>query len=91
MDLHVPSAYSGVLCPPRVCLRSFTGQVFPDLPCFDRCTCSEGKPKNMNGGGQPPLPPLKQGKPGSIHHVSGRKVDVGGEGLIFKFLTGQDE
>ena len=42
----------------------------------------------------------KQGKPGSIHHMSGRKVDVGGEGLIFKymctkleseFLTAQDE
>ena len=40
----------------------------------------------------------KQGRPGSIHHVSGREVDVGGrEGPIFKskleseFLTGQDE
>ena len=41
----------------------------------------------------------KQGRPGSIHHVSGREVDVGGEGPIFKyartkleseFLTGQD-
>ena len=40
------------------------------------------------------------GRPGSIHHVSGREVDVGGEGPIFKFkrtklesefLTGQDE
>ena len=43
---------------------------------------------------------LKQGRPGSIHHVSRREVDVGGEGPIFKnihtkleseFLTGQDE
>ena len=42
----------------------------------------------------------KRGRPGSIHHVSGREVDVVGEGLIFKyiriklaseFLTGQDE
>ena len=42
----------------------------------------------------------KRGRPGSIHHVSGREVDVGGEGPIFKyirtkleseFLTGQDE
>ena len=89
---HIP----GVLCPPHVYLMSFTGQVFPGLPCFDSsctCTCSEGKPKNMNGGGQPPsTPPLfKQGRPGSIHHVSGRKVDLGGEGPIFKFLTSQDE
>ena len=43
---------------------------------------------------------LKQGRPGSIHYVSGHEVDVGGEGPIFKymrtkleseFLTGQDE
>ena len=44
----------------------------------------------------------KRGRPGSIHHMSGREVDVGGEGLIFKytcicskleseFLTIQDE
>ena len=42
----------------------------------------------------------KRERPGSIHHVSGREVDVGGEGPIFKyvrtkleseFLTGQDE
>ena len=42
----------------------------------------------------------KRGRPGSIHHMSGREVDVGGEGPIFeyirtklesKFLTGQDE
>ena len=41
-----------------------------------------------------------RGRPGSIHHVSGLEVDVGGEGAIFKhirtkleseFLTGQDE
>ena len=40
------------------------------------------------------------GRPGSIHHVSGREVDVGGEEPIFKyirtkleseFLTAQDE
>ena len=40
------------------------------------------------------------GRPGSIHHVSGCEVDVGGEGPIFKyirtkleseFLTGKDE
>ena len=33
-------------------------------------------------------------KTGSIHHVSGREVDVGGEGLIFvesEFLTSKDE
>ena len=44
----------------------------------------------------------KRGRSGSIHHVSGREVDVGGEGPIFKyihvrtkleseFLTVQDE
>ena len=42
----------------------------------------------------------KRGRPGSIHHVSGRKVDVGGGGtdiqiirtkLESEFLTGQDE
>ena len=43
---------------------------------------------------------LIQERPGSIHHVSGREVDVGGEGPTFKcicpeleseFLTGQYE
>ena len=61
---------------------------------FCTCTCSEGRPNNMNGGGQPsPSPPplVKTGRPGSIHHVSGCEVDIGGEELIFKFLTGQDE
>ena len=42
---------------------------------------------------------LQSGRPRSIHHVSGREVDVGEEGPIFKnmctkleseFLTGQD-
>ena len=42
----------------------------------------------------------KWGRPGSIHHVSGHEVDIGGEGPIFKyirtkveseFLTGQDK
>ena len=39
----------------------------------------------------------KRGRPGSIHHVSGHEVEVGGEGPIFKyilereFLTGQDK
>ena len=42
----------------------------------------------------------KRGRAGSIYHVSGSKVDVGGEGAIFKyvrtklegeFLTGQDK
>ena len=42
----------------------------------------------------------KRGKPRSIHHMSGREVDIGREGLIFKyictkleskFLTGQDK
>ena len=39
----------------------------------------------------------KRGRPGSIHHVSGCQVDVGGEGATFRtkleseFLTGQDE
>ena len=28
----------------------------------------------------------KQGRSGLIHHVSGREVDVGGEGLIFKYV-----
>ena len=43
---------------------------------------------------------MKWGRPGSIHHLSGREVDVGGEGPISKnirtkleseFLTGQDD
>ena len=42
----------------------------------------------------------KQGRPGSIHHMCGYKVDAGGEGLTFKYIctklesgfhTGQDE
>ena len=40
----------------------------------------------------------KRGKPGSIRHMSGREVDVGGEGAIFKstkleseFPTHQDK
>ena len=42
----------------------------------------------------------RRGRPGSIHHVSGRKVDIRGEGAISKyartkleseFLTGQDK
>ena len=42
----------------------------------------------------------KRGRPGSIHHMSGCEVDVGGEGPIFKyiwtkveskFLTSQDK
>ena len=28
----------------------------------------------------------KQGRPGSIHHVSGHEEEVGGEGLIFKHI-----
>ena len=41
-----------------------------------------------------------RGRPGVIHHVSGREVDIGGRGPIFeyvqtklesKFLTDQDE
>ena len=42
----------------------------------------------------------RPGRPGSIHHMSGCEVDVGGKGPMFKyvrnkleseFLTGQDE
>ena len=42
----------------------------------------------------------RPGRPGNIHDVSGREVDVGGEGPIFKyictkleseFFTGQEE
>ena len=45
-------------------------------------------------------PLSERGRHGSIHHVSGCEVDVGGEGPIFRyirakleseFLTGQDE
>ena len=28
----------------------------------------------------------KRERPGSIHHVSGREVDIGGEGPIFKYI-----
>ena len=28
----------------------------------------------------------KRGRPGSIHHVNGHEVDVGGEGPIFKYI-----
>ena len=33
----------------------------------------------------------KRGRPGSIHHVSGREVDVGGERPIFKCIRTKPE
>ena len=33
----------------------------------------------------------KQGRPGSIRHVSGRKVDIGGKGPIFKYIRTKPE
>ena len=33
----------------------------------------------------------KQERPDLIHNVSGRKVDVGGEGRIFKYVTNKLE
>ena len=68
-----------------ICLASF--------PPFVPSVCFHNNTQEWKTG-------EKQGRPGSIHHVSGRKVDVGGEGLIFKcihteleseFLTSQDK
>ena len=66
---------------------------FPGLPPFLPSVCVHNNTRERKTG-------EKRGRPGSIHHVSGREVDVGGEGPIFKyirtkleseFLTGQDE
>ena len=63
---------------------------FPSLPRFFVCVHNAWERKIGE----------KQRRPGSIHHMSGCKVDTGGEGPIFKylrakleseFLTGQDE
>ena len=33
----------------------------------------------------------KRGRPGSIHHMSGREVYIGGEGPIFKYIRSKLE
>ena len=33
----------------------------------------------------------KQGRAGSIHHMSGREVDISWEGPIFKYVCTKDE
>ena len=47
------------------------------LPSFLPSVCVHSNTQNQKIGKK-----LKQERPGSIHHVSGHKVDVGGEGLI---------
>ena len=50
---------------------------FPGLPRFYLSfNCVHNNTREWKTG-------EKRGRPGSIHHVSGRKVDIGGEGLIF--------
>ena len=44
--------------------------------------CMHNNTRNRNIGNKN----LKQERPGRIHHVSGRKVDVGGKGPIFKYV-----
>ena len=44
--------------------------------------CMHNNTRNRNIGNKK----LKWERPGSIHHVSGRKVDVGGKGPIFKYV-----
>ena len=65
----------------------------PRPPLFLPSICVHNNTREQKNG-------EKQGRPGSIHHMSGREVDVGGEGPIFKymrtkleseFLTGQYE
>ena len=67
----------------------------PRPPPFLLSVCVHNNTQNRKLGEK-----LKRGRPRSIHHVSGSKVDVGGEGPIFKnirakleseFLTGQEE
>ena len=67
---------------------------FPGLPRFYLSfNCVHNNTREWKTG-------EKRVRPGSIGHVSGREVDMGGEGPIFKyirtkleseFLTGQDE
>ena len=64
---------------------------FPGLPRFYLCAHYNTWERKTG---------KKRERPGSIHHMSGREVDIGGEGPIFKcirtkleseFFTGQDE
>ena len=83
---------NGMHCLRRLC-TTVCGTLVPRPPLLLPSVCIENnKPERKTGE--------KRGRPGSIHHVSGREVDVGGEGLIFKyahteleskFLTSQDE
>ena len=76
-----------------LCVLQYTHSLVPRPPPFLPSICVHNNSREQKTG-------EKQGRPGSIHHVSGREVDVGGEGPIFKsictkleseFLTGQDE
>ena len=53
----------------------------PRPPPFLPSVCVHNNTRNQKIGDE-----LKQGRPGSIHHVSGCEVDVGGEGSIFKHI-----
>ena len=67
-----------------------TSSLVPRPPLFLPSVCVHNNTREQKTG-------KKRGRPGSIHHVSGREVDVGGEGPIFKtklereFLAGQDK
>ena len=78
--------------PPIVAVEEIISLV-PRPPPFLPSVCVHNNTRERKTG-------KKQGRLGIIHHVSGCKVDVGGEGPIFKyvrtkleskFLTGQDE
>ena len=60
------------------CARTPTSLV-PRPPPFLPSVCVDNNTWEQKTG-------EKRGRPGSIHHVSGREVDVGGEGLIFKYV-----
>ena len=69
------------------------GSLVPRPPPFLPSVCVHNNTREWKTG-------EKRGRPGSIDHVSGREVDEGGEGPIFKyirtkleseFLTVQDE
>ena len=83
---------NGIHCLCRLC-TTVCGTLVPRPPPFLPSVCVDNNTWERKTG-------EKRGRPGSIHHVSGREVDVGGEGLIFKyahteleskFLTGQNE
>ena len=56
----------------------------PRPPLFLPSICVHNNTREQKTG-------KKWGRPGSIQHVSGREVDVGGEGAIFKYIRSELE